>query len=148
MPDADAFLDLAERQIAAPRKARMRAAEARAARKAAADEALAERGEMFRRWKRWRKERVAAVLNGPHSDAARELVGFLESMTLADEAALLAFVKQGPWREADSDTRFEILALVDTAIVRLRERDELVPIDDPLPDAPPGAFLLLREWLR
>jgi hypothetical protein len=47
MPDADAFLDLAERQIAAPRKARMRAAEVRAARKAAADEALAERGEMY-----------------------------------------------------------------------------------------------------
>jgi hypothetical protein len=77
-------------------------------------------------------------------------VGFLESVTLGDEAALLAFVKQGPWREADSDTRFEILALVDTAIVRLRERDGLAPFDDGLPwsDQPPGAFLMLREWLR
>jgi hypothetical protein len=148
MPDVSAFLDLAERQIAAPRKARMRAAEVRAARKAAADEALAERGEMFRRWKRWRKERVAAVLSGPHSDAARELAGFLESMTLADEAALLALVKQGPWREADGDTRFEILALVNAAIVRLRERDGLAPFDDPLPVAPPSAVLMLRGWLR
>ncbi len=44
----NAFLDLAERQIAAPRKAQMRAAEKRAARKTATEKALDERNALRR----------------------------------------------------------------------------------------------------
>ena len=69
-------------------------------------------------------------------------------MTLGDASALLAHVKQGPWRDSDADTRFEILSLVDAAIVQLRERAGMEPFDDPSFDRPPNVFLLLREWLR
>jgi hypothetical protein len=44
--------------------------------------------------------------------------------------------------------RFEILALVDAAIVRLRERSALTPFDDPLPHEPPNAFQIIKELLR
>ena len=70
--------------------------------------------------------------------------------TLGAAAALIALVKRGPWRTADADTRFEVLALIDAAIVTLRERAGLPPIDDTLPwtDEPLTVFQVIREMLR
>jgi hypothetical protein len=141
----NAFEELAERQIAAPRKARMRAAEKRAA--TAAEKALAERERMADMWRRWRRERVDQLVNGSHGEAARTLVAFLDAMTLADATALIALVEGGPWRAADADTRFLLLALIDGAIVTLRERAGLAPIDDALPGEPPATFQIIREML-
>jgi len=141
----NAFTELAARQISAPVKARQRAAEKRAARKQETD---AERSTMLRVWKSWRRERLEALLAGTHGAAVGALTEFIDHMTLADSAKLLAIVQQGPWRAADEDTRFEILSLVNAAIVRLREQHGLPPLDDPLFDQPPNVFLVLREWLR
>jgi len=125
----------------------MRAAEKRAATRE--EKALAERAVMFSTWRKWRRARVEELLlNGPHGAAAHELMAFLATMTLADASALLALVKQGPWRSTSADVRFEILSVIDAAIVGLRERHKLPPFDDPLLDAAPRAFLTLREWLR
>jgi hypothetical protein len=104
----------------------------------------------------WRRRAAArsitagreTLLAGPHGPAARDLIAFLAAMTLADAAVLLARVERGPWREANADTRFEILELIDDAIVELRERAGLAPFRDPLPGQPPNVFLLLREALR
>src|SRR6476659_11100090 len=83
----------------------------------------------------WRRRAAArsitagreTLLAGPHGPAARDLIAFLAAMTLADAAVLLARVERGPWREANADTRFEILELIDDAIVELRERAGLAP---------------------
>jgi hypothetical protein len=71
-------------------------------------------------------------------------------MTPDSESALIALVKRGPWRTADADARFQVLALIDAAIVTLRERAGLPPIDDALPwtDEPLTAFQVIREMLR
>jgi len=137
----DPFLDLAARQIASPVKARMRAAQKRAMTKA-----LKERDDAHHLWRLWRRERVEALLAGPHGDDARALVDFLEQMTLASTNELVNFIQRGPWREADDDTRFEILSLVDAAIIALREKVELPPIDDPIDGT--DAFLEIRSMLR
>lgn len=146
----NAFLDLAERQIAAPRKAQMRAAEKRTARRIAMEKALDERDTQLKAWCAWRRERVEALLSGPHGQAARDLCGFLAGMTLASAGELIEFVRQGPWRSTDSDTRFEILSLVDAAIIRMREKHELPPFDDaaPFSDEPLTAFQIVRDQLR
>ena len=70
--------------------------------------ALAEKRTELRLYKRWRRERLEALLNGPHGEAARALLAFLKTMTTP--SALLAVVESGPWATADADVRFEILA--------------------------------------
>lgn|SRR5262249_11120393 len=142
----NAFLDLAERQIPAPVKARRRAAERRAATRE--ERALAERDSMFCTWKNWRRERLDELLKGPYGDAAQELVAFLQEMKLTDDAALLERVRAGDWHRADADTRFEVLSLINAAIVHARELAGLEPFDDGLPDETPATFLIVRELFR
>jgi hypothetical protein len=137
------FTDFAETQIASPVKARMRAAQKRAMRKA-----LAERDDLHHLWRLWRHERVAALLAGSYGADAHALVEFLDHATLASD--FVEMVRRGPWLGADSDTdtRFEVLALIDAAIIALREKAKLEPFDDPIGDAPLDAFLQVRELLR
>jgi hypothetical protein len=141
------FLVLAARQMSSPTKARQRAAAKRAASKAQSE---GESEKQAKVWRAWRRERREALLAGPHGADAKALLGFLRSMTLDSAAELVEAVGRGPWRQADDDTRFEILALVDEAIIALRERHELDPFDDALPftDEAPTAFLQIREALR
>jgi hypothetical protein len=136
----NAFLDLADRQISSPAKARQGAAEKRK-HKAADDQ-----GRLRLAWRRWHDERGEALLAGPHGDATRGLINFLGSMTIDQGAALVALVEAGPWRDVNADARFEILRLIDTAIIALRERHDLPPFDDLL-SARPNVFLKIREAL-
>jgi hypothetical protein len=135
------FLDVAARQIAAPVQARMRAARTRALRKA-----LKERDDAHALWRVWRHERVERLLAGPYGADARALIEVLDRATLSSD--FVGVVRRGPWPCADADTRFEILALIDTAIIALRERQKLPPFNDPIGDAPRDAFLQIRELLR
>jgi hypothetical protein len=144
----NAFLEFAEKQTPASVKARQRAAEKRRATKAQ-EKALAEREDLFRLWKRWRRERLDALLAGTYGGAARELVAFLQAMTLDDGARLVEFVRAAGWARTDADTKFEVLSLINAAITALRERAGLVPFDDPLPDdEKPTAYLVIRELFR
>jgi hypothetical protein len=142
----NAFLELAEKQTPASVKARRRAAEKRRA--VAAEKALAERDDLFHLWKKWRRERLEMLLSGPHGDAARELVTFLQAMTLDDGGRLVEFVRAAGWARTNDDTKFEVLSLINATITALRERAKLAPIDDPLPDEQSSAFLIIRELFR
>jgi len=142
----NAFLDLAERQIPAPVKARRRAAETRTAR--AQEKALAERGAQFRVWQREHREQLDAALAGPLGAKLAALLGALESLTLETIDGLIERVRADDWVSADGDTRFLVLRSINAAIVRLRERAGLEPFDDPPFDLPPDTFLTLRELLR
>src|SRR5262245_23645338 len=103
----NAFLEFAEKNTPARQR---RAAEKRRAK--AAEKELAERSDLLRLWKRWRHERFDALLAGPHGVTARELVDFLQSLTLDDEARLLELVRTAGWARVDANTRFEVLSLV------------------------------------
>lgn len=137
---SDPWEKLAEKQIVSPRKARLRAAEKRQ------QKALVERDLLFKMWQDWHAERRKDLLNGSHADAAFELINFLERMTLYDGAALLALIEAGPWRNADDDTKFLVLSLIDGDIAYLREREGLPPFDDDLGDDP-TVFQIIRELL-
>jgi hypothetical protein len=147
------FLDLADRQIAAPRKARLSPEVfSKGGRRLRPAERLAtarkESAVLRRAWHAWQRERVEELMAGPYGEAARELRTFLADMTMGDAAALVAAVENGPWRKADADVRFEVLRLVDHAIIQLREKNSLPPFDDALPGEPPTAFEIVREALR
>jgi hypothetical protein len=141
------FLDFAEKQTPAAVKARQRATKKRRA--TAAEKALAERDDLFHLWKLHRQERLEALLSGPHGAAACELVGFLQAMTLDDEDHLLVeFVRAAGWARVDADTKFEVLSLINSAIVAVRERAKLPPFDDGLPDEAPATSIIIREMFR
>jgi hypothetical protein len=108
---------------------------------------LADDARLLRSWKTWHRERTSALLAGPYGAQAQALIDFFKVMNSPSE--LVEFVKRGPWRGADEDVRYEILALVDAVIIRKRDRTGLAPFDDALPftNAPPNAFLILREFL-
>jgi hypothetical protein len=146
----NAFLEFAEKQTPAAVKARQRAAEKRrlTAAQKAAEKALAEREDLFHLWKLWRRERLETLLAGPHGDATRELVAFLQTMTLDDGARLIEFVRVAGWERADADTKFEVLSLINAAITALRERAKLPPFDDALPGEKSTTFLIIRELFR
>jgi hypothetical protein len=144
----NAFLKLADRQISAPVKARQRAIEKRTARKAE-QKALAERDALFRSWKRWRREQFDAALAGPHGEALKALLAFLETVTLETaDGVLVEQVRLSSLQNADSDIRFLALHMISEVTVRLREERGLVPFDDVLPGEPPTAFQIIREMLR
>jgi hypothetical protein len=142
----NAFLDFADKQTPASVKARQRAAAKR--RTKAAEKTLAERDDLFRLWQQWRRERLEALLTGPYGGAARELLTFLQAMTLDDGARLVKFVRAAGWERTDADTKFEILSLINATITAQRERAGLAPIADALPDEEPTAFLIIRELFR
>ena len=144
--NADAYLDLAERQIPAPVKAQRRAAETR--REHAREKALAERDAQFQTWQREHREQLDAALAGPHGAKLAALLGFLEGLTLAAVPRTLERVRADDWAAADGDTRFLVLRLINAAIVRLREQAGLQSFDDPMFDQPPDPFLVLRGVLR
>jgi hypothetical protein len=141
VPHDIVFLAVADRQVVAPAKARQRAVETRRAKRAD------HRDELGKAYRQWRHERREALLAGPYGHAARRLIGFLENMGLHDGAALIRLVERQRWCSVDVDTRFGILALVDGAVIALRERHWLPPFDDALPTEAPSVFLLIREAL-
>jgi hypothetical protein len=145
MTASDPFAALADRQIVAPRKARLRAAQERTER--ARQKALEERHELFRLWQKQQRQQVEALLHGSHGAAVHELAGFLEQMTLTSGSELIELVRRGPWREADSDTRFQVLRLIDGALAQLREHHDLPPFDDALPGEPLTVFQIIRAEL-
>jgi hypothetical protein len=136
----NAFLDLAERQTTAPCKAQKRAAKKRAIK-------TEDRERLSKLYARWRRERVEALIAG-YGEAAHALLAFLDNMTIDQAPDLIAVIEQGPWLTADAGVRFEILALADAAIVRLREQHGFPPFDDPPTHEPPNAFQIIKEILR
>jgi hypothetical protein len=137
----DPFERLANQQISAPIKSRIKAAATRAERKRQKE--LQERDTLFRIWKKWHEERKAELLNDP---AARELALFIEQMTLGNAERLIELVEASPLRGVDDNTRFLMLDLIGRGITYLREASGLDPFDDPLDDEP-NAFLIIKELL-
>jgi len=133
------WLDLAEKQIASPVKARSRAAEKRLKKKLEEDKIL------FRLWKKWQAERREQLMQ---HEGADELIAFVETMTLEDADALIELIEHSPLRHGNREVRSLTLSLISNAIVYLRERSGLEPFDDPLPDEEPTAFFIVREMLN
>src|SRR6185295_4266787 len=116
------WLELAERQIAAPVKARMRAVEKRRQKK------LEDNKILYRMWKKWHDKRRDQLME---HDGANELVAFVEKMTLGDADALIELVEHSPLRQGDREVRSLTLGLISNAIIYLRENAGLEPFDDP-----------------
>jgi hypothetical protein len=147
MNDNNPFLDLADRQISAPVKSRQRAAATRA--KNAAEKKLEENEELSRQYRRYRREMIDAMLDGPFGWDVRNVRGFLKKMGPGDAEMLVTFIQlQSPWiKSMPIDHQYVLLKLIGNGIARVRERSGLCPYDDGVPGEPPKAFEQIKQIL-
>lgn len=104
---------------------------------------------VLRRYKAWRRQSHADLLDGPHGLEVRALVAFLKGMGPRDGKALIARIDEATWlRTADDATRLAVLRLIGRAIAHMREKQGLDPWDDALWDRRAAAFQAARDLLR
>jgi hypothetical protein len=112
-----------------------------------ANKELRDRERLLRQYRGWFREQVKAARQGPYGERLERLRRFLHTMTIDDGDRLIELVDDDHWRDADADTRFLILRMVDNAIVLLREKRGLPPFDDALEGEPPTAFQIIKQCL-
>lgn len=113
-----------------------------------ADKQAWENGQLIRRYKAALRQRRDDLENGPHGQEVKALLQLLDNLTASSAGALVGYVMHARWlRDADYNTRLDVLSLVGTAIARFRIRNGLPPFDDSLPPEPPTAFELVRHLL-
>jgi hypothetical protein len=103
---------------------------------------------IMRRHDAWHKQQLDEVLAGPHGAAVARVMKFLnENMHPQSAPALIALLHEHDWGQMDADVRFVVLHEINSAITRLRERENKLPFDDPLPPHAHTAFLIARTLL-
>jgi hypothetical protein len=141
------FEALADRQLTAPVKARIRASEKRAAMKPTQQEQESinqqRQVRMYRRWKRSQIREFAQRNPQVFSDLRR----LLRHQTLDNSELLLRFSRYHLRQLKSFHDRSIALGMIGTAIARLRVRNGLPPFDDSLPDELPTVFEIIRAEL-
>jgi hypothetical protein len=97
-------------------------------------------------WQKWRRERLEALLAGSYGTDTRALLAICKNPATSPKELIVA-VTAGPWAQADSNTRFEILSLLDGFIIKRRAQAGHDPFDDALPGEPDTPFLILRALI-
>jgi hypothetical protein len=99
---------------------------------------------MFRAWKKFHRDEREAALTA-YGTTLGELFRMFANIECVHPAQLIGFINAIDWGSIDYETRLTVLHEVNSAIVRWRERHGLSPLDDPLWDAPPNAFQVIRK---
>jgi hypothetical protein len=109
---------------------------------------IAETTTQLRRYEQHKANNRRVLLAGRHGRDVQALLTLLKSLTPESAPALLRLLERFTWfQDADDDERAGILSMIDDAIVRMRERNGLSPIDDSLPGEEPTVFEICRENL-
>jgi hypothetical protein len=111
------------------------------------DQKLAEVQKLSRAYKQWHREQLDAALTGAHGATVAELMSLLDRLELNSAAALLACVQRIDWSAISYDVRFTLLHQINQTIARLRERNGMAAIDDPLPGQPDNVFRRIKQML-
>jgi hypothetical protein len=111
------------------------------------DQKLAETGKLTRAYKQWQREQLAEALAGAHGAVVAELMALLDRLELSSAAALLACIQHTDWSSVSCDTRLTVLHQVNATITRVRERNSLPVIDDPLPGERDSLFRRIKYTL-
>jgi hypothetical protein len=117
----------------------------RSRRNKALEQELADSSHLLRAWRQWHREELEQALTGPHRALLEPLVALLPKLTTP--APLLTFLQAQDWNRVDADTRCVVLHEIQTAIIRIRERQGLEPFNDPLPGEQENVFRIIRALL-
>jgi hypothetical protein len=108
---------------------------------------LADNARLLRAWKKFHREELEEALAGPHGATIAELLTLLDRLELSSAAVLLNFIQCNDWSSVSYDTRLVVLHQINARITRMRERNGLPPIDDPLPGQPDNVFRRIKQML-
>jgi predicted ABC-class ATPase len=114
-------------------------------RKSAKDKELDDRNRLARAWRKWHREQLEAALAGVHGAVFDRLMHTLKHLGEARE--LVDFIAAQDWSQVSAEDRLTALHEVNSAICKLRERNGLDPISDPLPSQPESAFRIIRKLM-
>jgi hypothetical protein len=108
---------------------------------------LADTARMMRAWRRWHREQLAEVLQGPHGPMIERLIFILKELSLQSAPLLLAYIRGVDWSTVDADIKFVCLHEINTAIAAMRERHGMDSFNDPLPGQPENVSRLIKAHL-
>jgi hypothetical protein len=106
---------------------------------------LADQARLLRAWKQWHAEQLDDALAGTHGATIVELLALLDQLELSSAAVLLDFMRPS---DCDYDTRLTVLHQINQTITRLRERNGMAAIDDPLPGQPDNVYRRIKQNVR
>jgi hypothetical protein len=113
-----------------------------------AEKKLREDEQLSKQYRAWKREKLQALLDGPHGAQVRELDRFMKAMGLADGPALVARVAAAEWIQGmDRDARHDLLSLIGRRIALMRERNGLEPFNDGVVGDPPRAFEQIKRLM-
>jgi hypothetical protein len=112
--------------------------------KTSAEKKLAEDARLSRAWRNWHRDQLEEVLAGPYREVATQLVVILRELSLRSAPVLLEFIRSQNWKALDYNTRLVLLHEVNTAIIKLREHNDMSPFDDGMPDGRLNVFQTIR----
>ena len=120
-----------------------------AAPSSAAEARLVEKDKLSAAYLRERRKRIDALCEGEHGAEVKGLIRFLRAMDLRSGRILVERVRAATWAQSMSaDDRHLLLSIIGGAIGRLREREGLPALDDPLWDQPANVFQQIKSILR
>jgi hypothetical protein len=102
---------------------------------------------LLRAWRNWHRERLEEACSGPHRMLLETLLVRLKNLQMNSAAGLLNFIREQDWSAVDIEIRFIVLHELNSAIVRLRERNGLDGISDPLPGQKESLFRTVKALL-
>jgi hypothetical protein len=115
----------------------------------AADKAIAETSARLRRYEAFRRKDAETLLAGPHGPQVKALLGVLKSLTPDSCDLLLGCLDAYAWyKDLGKRDRQIILSLIADAIIRMRVRNGMAPMDDSLPGEEPTVFEICRDKLN
>jgi hypothetical protein len=106
-----------------------------------------EQATLLKAWKAFHAEELEQAFGSAHGAIIAELMGVLDQLEIDSAATLLDFMQRADWRSVDYATRLTALHQVNQSIARLRARNGLPEIDDPLPGQPDNAFRRIKALL-
>jgi hypothetical protein len=148
----DPFSALAEALTPNPVKTRRKAVETRRTRAAdrsraqQAEKDMEDEGKLLVLYRRYKREQVTALLNGPFGPQVAALVTIMRRMDLTEAGELIRHIQDATWIKLLSpNDRFILLGMVGRAITKLREKNGLPPFDDGVWGENPKAFEKIRN---
>lgn len=116
-------------------------------RKLTKDQKLAEGQKLSRAYRAWQREQLDAALASAHGATVAELMALLDRLELISTTTLLTCIQRTDWSAVSPDVRFTVLHQINQTIARVRERNGLPAISDPLPGERESVFRRIKQIL-
>ena len=112
------------------------------------DRRIEERNKLAANYRQEEARRTAEALASPQGKRLAVLLASFDRLTVDDADRMIDCIEAEAWLlQADRDFRHLALRLIDQRISRIRRNAGLVELDDPLPDEPDSAFIIIKRLL-